>query len=63
VATTEWTPDAVTFFLDGREVASSPSSPSTPMHWVLQTETAFGAPPADVAGHVEVDWVTVQVPA
>ncbi|MGY2078726.1 glycoside hydrolase family 16 protein [Modestobacter sp. SYSU DS0657] len=62
VATIEWAADAVTFSLDGREVASSPSSPRTPMHWVLQTETAFGEPPADAAGHVQVDWVTVHVP-
>lgn len=59
VATIEWTPEAVTFLLDGEEVARSPSSPSTPMHWVLQTETAFGEPPPSAAGHVQIDWVTV----
>jgi hypothetical protein len=59
VATIEWTPEAVTFLLDGEEVGRSTSSPSTPMHWVLQTETDHGTPPADEEGHVEVDWVTV----
>jgi hypothetical protein len=28
------------------------------MHWVLQTETAYGKPPADAQGHVEVDWAS-----
>jgi beta-glucanase (GH16 family) len=59
VATIEWTPDAVTFLLDGEQVGRSTSSPSTPMHWVLQTETDHGTPPADEEGHVEIDWVTV----
>jgi beta-glucanase (GH16 family) len=59
VATVEWTPEAVTFFLDGKQVATSASSPSTPMHWVLQTETDHARPPADSSGHVLVDWVTV----
>jgi glycosyl hydrolase family 16 len=59
VATTEWTPDGVTFFLDGEQVGSSDVSPSTPMHWVLQTETAGGTPPAESEGHVQVDWVAI----
>ncbi len=59
VATTEWTPEGVTFYLDGEQIGFSDSSPSTPMHWVLQTETAYGKPPADSQGHVQVDWVTM----
>jgi len=59
VATIEWTPDAVTFYLDGQKVGSSDSSPRKPMHWILQTETDHGRPPASSSGHVEVDWVTV----
>jgi hypothetical protein len=59
VATTEWTPEGVTFYLDGDQIGFSDSSPSTPMHWVLQTETAYAKPPADSQGHVEVDWITV----
>jgi beta-glucanase (GH16 family) len=58
-ATIEWTPRAVTFYLDGEKVGTSNESPSEPMHWVLQTETDHGKPPASSSGHVEVDWVTV----
>ena len=60
-ATTEWTPGLVRFFLDHRLVGATRSRvPSTPMHWVLQTETRLsgGAPPASAAGDVLVDWVT-----
>jgi hypothetical protein len=34
-------------------------TPSTAMHWVLQTETALdGSTPDDnVSGHVLIDWV------
>jgi beta-glucanase (GH16 family) len=59
VATIEWAPDAVRFFLDGRLVGSSDSVPSKPMHWILQTETDHGKPPASSSGHVQVDWVTI----
>jgi hypothetical protein len=60
-ATTEWTPGLVRFFLDHRLVGATTSRvPSTPMHWVLQTETRLsgGAPPPSAAGDVLVDWVT-----
>lgn len=61
-AVTEWTPTAVRFILDGVTIGTSTSRiPNTPMHWVLQTETALdGTVPADsVAGNVEIDWVAV----
>ncbi len=57
-ATTTWTPNALTFELDGAVVGRSTANiPHTPMHWVLQTETASTAPttPADV----QVAWATV----
>lgn len=60
IAVTEWTADAVRFFLDGKLIGTSASRiPDTPMHWVIQTETNLdGYPPADgVEGHVQVDWV------
>ena len=60
VATTEWTAGRVTFYLDGLQVGTTTRSvPSTPMRWVLQTETrvAADAPDTDARGHVEVDWV------
>jgi hypothetical protein len=58
-ATTEWTPGRVTFFLDGERIGSTTNRiPSTPMKWVLQTETALGGTePSDSArGHVQIDW-------
>ena len=60
-ATTEWSPGLVRFFLDHRLVGATTSRvPSTPMHWVLQTETRLsgGPPPASAAGDVLIDWVT-----
>ena len=61
-AVIEWTPDAVTFYLDGQVIGRSTDTadiPSTPMHWVLQTETQIsGGPPANsAAGNVQIDWV------
>ena len=45
-ATTEWTAQAVRFLLDGEVILTSTQRlPSTPMHWVLQTETQQGVPP------------------
>jgi beta-glucanase (GH16 family) len=63
-ATIEWTPQAVTFYLDGQDIGSSTNTgdiPDTPMHLVLQTETQLtGGPPSDsAAGHVYIDWVVV----
>jgi len=58
-ATTEWTPGRVTFFLDGEQIGTTTNRvSSTPMKWVLQTETAFRGPePSDSAsGHVQIDW-------
>jgi hypothetical protein len=58
-ATTEWTPDAVKFYLDDVLIGTSTTDvPSTPMHWVLQTETRLSGGPPDpgAAGHVQIDW-------
>jgi beta-glucanase (GH16 family) len=65
-AVLEWTPLACRFILDGK-VLMAPTSmiPSTPMRWVLQTETALGSvvPSDSTAGHVQVDWVAAYSPA
>jgi hypothetical protein len=64
-AVTEWTPAAVRFILDGKMVGTATERiPDTPMHWVLQTETALdGSVPADEAsGHIRIDWVAVYAP-
>jgi beta-glucanase (GH16 family) len=61
-AVIEWTPTTTRFLLDGTTVGMSTSRiPSTPMHWVLQTETGTDGcvPPASAVGNVQIDWVTV----
>ena len=63
-ATTEWTPNSVTFLMDGKVVGVSSNKsviPNTPMHYVLQTETNIGggAPSNSAAGHVDIDWVSI----
>jgi len=61
----QWTSTACTFVLDGVTLGTSTQRiPSTPMHWVLQTETQLsgGAPSDAAAGDVVVDWVVVYVP-
>ena len=65
-AITEWTSSSVTFILDGQTIGTSTRGiPNTPMHWVLQTETATdGVTPNDsAAGNVQIAWVAVYVPA
>ena len=59
-AVLEWSPGVARFLLDGQPVGVSTSRvPSSPMHWVLQTETRLngGPPPAGANGHVQIDWV------
>jgi hypothetical protein len=66
IATIEWVKGRVTCYLDGRKVGETMDRvPSTPMHWVLQTETNIsGAPVPDTSrGNVQVDWVSVWRPA
>ena len=46
VATMEWSPGRVEFFLDGRSLGVSTRRPTTPMHLILQTESCLtGARP------------------
>lgn len=56
-ATVEWTPQAVTFFLDGRRTGTSATVPTKPLHLVLQTTTGKAVPPPPSQAHVLVDWV------
>lgn len=59
-AVLEWSPDEIVFYLDGKVIGKSKTRiPNTPMHWVIQTETA---PPTCIPkgvadGHVLIDWV------
>lgn len=58
--TIEWSPNKLTYILDGRVLGTTTTSvPSTPMHWILQTETESKKPAPDVAGHLQVDWVAI----
>lgn len=63
VATIEWTPGKVKWFLDDRlvgETGNPAGVPDTPMRWTLQVETADDAtstfPASGTAGHLQVDW-------
>ena len=61
-AVIEWSPGAVTFILDGTVIGNDANTaviPSTPMHWVIQTETTPGGPDNTAAGNVQIDWVTM----
>lgn len=60
----EWRPASLKFFLDGTQIGSTTLAlalPKTPMHWVIQNETALGTalPALTVQGHVQIDWVAV----
>ncbi|RKH04821.1 glycosyl hydrolase family protein [Corallococcus sp. CA053C] len=64
-AVIEWSPGRCRFLLDGAVILDKTSRvPSTPMHWVLQTETDLSgtAPGSTAAGNVQIDWVAVWVP-
>ncbi len=69
VYTMEWNPRAPTpyaaFFVDGRLIGRSTQHvPQGPMHYVLQNETLpSGDLPAPAAGHVLIDWVTIDTPS
>jgi hypothetical protein len=65
VATLEWTPDKVEFFLDGKSLgAGTTATPITPMHYILQTESCLtGCPSAATAGHLYLDWIAIWKPA
>jgi beta-glucanase (GH16 family) len=57
--TIEWSPGLVRFLLDGSEVGRTTERiPSTPMHWVLQTETSIKtAPAAGAQINLMIDYV------
>ena len=64
VATMEWSPGRIEFFLDGRSLGVSTKAPTTPMHLILQTESCLTGCPAPTAqGHVSLDWISIWVPA
>lgn len=65
IATMEWTPGRVEFFLDGESLGTSTTAPpTTPMHFILQTESCLPVCPLpETQGHVYLDWISMWVPA
>jgi beta-glucanase (GH16 family) len=63
VATIEWAPRSVTFFLDGATVGTSTTLvPSRSMHWVLQAGSdGPSLPDPQAHARIEVDWLAAQV--
>lgn len=61
-ATIEWSPDLVTFTLDGSIVGQSTTMvPTRSMHWVLQTGTdALRQPALHSKATIEVDWLEAE---
>jgi beta-glucanase (GH16 family) len=65
-AVIDWTPGSCRFTLDGTVIGTSTSNvPNTPMHWVLQAETALDGtiPSNTTAGNIQIAWVTAYTPA
>lgn len=61
--TIEWTPERMTFLVDGRTVGTTTEDvPTARMHLVLQAGSTGGTPPRASRGSVLVDWVTIDVP-
>ena len=61
VATMEWSPGKVEFFLDGLSLgAGTTATPTTPMHYILQTESCLPiCPSPQTTGHVYLDWIAI----
>lgn len=67
--TIEWNPKASTpyakFFIDGRLIGHSTNYvPTVTMTYIMQNETYVGgqALPAPAQGHIQVDWLTIDLP-
>ncbi|MGN7189926.1 glycoside hydrolase family 16 protein [Curtobacterium sp. MCBA15_004] len=62
--TIEWTPERMSFLVDGRVVGSTTEDiPTARMHLVVQAGSNGGVPPREAAGSLLVDWMTIDVPA
>ncbi len=63
--TTIWRNGLLRFLVNGHQIGKSTYAvPTTPMHWVMQMETAVhdSAPPTDSHGRVQVDWIKAYAP-
>lgn len=62
--TIEWTPERMTFSVDGRRIESTTENiPTARMHFVVQAGSLGGVPPKRSDGSLVVDWMTIDVPA
>jgi len=61
VATVEWEASGVTFLMDGKVTGHTTTSPSEPLHLVLQT-IRTSAPLSGRTGHLQVDWIAAWEP-
>jgi hypothetical protein len=62
VATVEWSPNKVSYTLDGTKLGTTTTGvPTAPLHLVMQVETRVDGVPISnsSAGHLQVDWVTM----
>jgi hypothetical protein len=64
-ASIEWSPNKVNLILDDQSIATSTNRiPSTPMHWVIQTEACLPTcPAATTAGNLQIAWMVAYAPA
>ncbi|MFK4483324.1 beta-glucanase (GH16 family) [Curtobacterium sp. AB7] len=62
--TIEWTADRMSFLVDDEVVGTTTENiPTARMHLVVQAGSNAGNPPADAAGSLLIDWMTIDVPA
>lgn len=60
VATTNWSPGLLQFYLDGDLVSTvSTDVPNTPMRWGFQSGGMYGPVSPELTGTLLVDWVTI----
>ena len=58
--TIEWVPGRITYLVDGQAIGSTTNSvPTKPLHWVMQVATTGERPDPGTAGHLLIDWATV----
>ncbi len=62
--TIEWTRERMSFLVDGTVVGTTTENiPTARMHLVLQAGSNDGRPPRRADGSLQVDWMTIDVPA
>lgn len=60
IATIEWTPGLLVFFLNGEEVRRVTADvPSTPFRWGFQSGGTYGRPTPDLFGYLYIDSIAI----